>query len=91
MYTVTVSVRGQIAIPVEARKKLGIKEGDTLTIQIEEGGKLILKTNRREEIPKGIVVQTAGILSDMEISGKEFIENLRKDSGRRLDNLENNS
>lgn len=91
MYTVTVSVRGQIAIPVEARKKLGIKEGDTLTIQIEEGGKLILKTNRREEIPKGIVAQTAGILSDMEISGKEFIENLRKDSGRRLDNLENNS
>lgn len=90
MYTVTVSVRGQIAIPVEARKKLGIKEGDTLTIQLEEGGKLILKTNRREKIPKGIVVQTAGILSDMEISGKEFIESLRKDSGRRLDNLENN-
>lgn len=91
MYTVTVSTRGQIAIPVEARKKLGIKEGDILTIHIEEGGKLILKTKRKENVKKGIVAQTAGILSDMEMSGTEYVENIRKGSGRRLDEIESSS
>ena len=91
MYTVTVSVRGQIALPVEARKKMGIKEGDVLTVQLEEGGKLILKANRKKDIKKGIVAQTAGLLADMEISGQEFVENLRKGSGRRLDELESNT
>ncbi|WP_207641041.1 hypothetical protein [Desulfofalx alkaliphila] len=52
---------------------------------------MILKTNKKRDIPKGVVAQTAGILSDMETSGKEFVEDIRKDSGRRLDSLENNS
>ena len=91
MYTVTVSVRGQIALPVEARKKLGIKEGDVLTLQVEEGGRIVLKTNRREGAKKGIVAQTAGLLSDMDTSGKEYVKSLRKESGRRLDEFENNS
>lgn len=90
MYTVTVSVRGQIALPVEARKKMGIKEGDVLTI-LEEGEKLILRTNCKRDIKKGIVAKTAGLLSDIDVSGKEFVENLRKGSGRRLAEFESNT
>lgn len=88
MYKVTVSSRGQIAIPVEARKKLGIKDGDILLVQVDDGGKMILKVNRKENPKKGIVAQTAGLLKDMDMTGKEFVENIRKGSGRRLDELE---
>lgn len=88
MYTVVVSSRGQVVIPAEVRKKLNIKEGDVLSTYIEEGGKLVIKATRKEILKKGIVDQTAGLLSDMEMSGLEYVENIRKGSGRRLDNLE---
>ena len=91
MYTVKISSRGQIVIPAEARNRLNLKEGDVLTLQVEEGSRLVLKADRREGVKKGIVAQTAGLLSDMDINGKEYVESLRKESGRRLDEIESNS
>ncbi|MFZ5632932.1 MAG: AbrB/MazE/SpoVT family DNA-binding domain-containing protein [Bacillota bacterium] len=91
MYTTTVSSRGQVVIPAEARKKMGIKEGDVLFVNIEEGGKLVMKAGRKERkevVSKGVVSKTAGLLSDMEMSGVEYVERIRQGSGRRLDNLE---
>lgn len=88
MYNIIVSSRGQIVIPAEARKKLGIKEGDVLFAHLEEDGRLVLKAGQKRQIKKGIVDQTAGILSDMEVSGTEYVDGIRKDSGRRLDELE---
>lgn len=88
MYTVIVSSRGQIVIPVEARKKLNINEGDVLQVNVEDGGRLVMKTGRRSKKQKGIVDQTAGLLADMEESGKEFVDSIRKSSGRRLDDYE---
>lgn len=88
MYTVIVSSRGQIVIPAEARKKMNIKEGDILTAHLEEGGRLVLKAGQKKRIKKGIVDQTAGLLSDMEMSGLEYVENIRKGSGRRLSDIE---
>lgn len=89
MYKVTVSSRGQIAIPVEARKKLDIKDGDVLQVQVEDSGRIILRPNPKEAPKKkGIVAQTAGLLKDMDMTGKEFVENIRKGSGRRLDEIE---
>jgi len=85
---VVVSSRGQIVIPVEARKKMGIKEGDTLLVHIEEGSRLIFKAGQDKRIKKGIVNKTAGILSDMEMSGQEYVESIRKGSDRRLNGLE---
>ncbi|MGQ9825973.1 MAG: AbrB/MazE/SpoVT family DNA-binding domain-containing protein [Desulfotomaculales bacterium] len=87
MYNVTVSTRGQVVIPVEVRKKMNIKEGDLLSVQ-EEGGRIILKPLLKRSAPKGIVEKTAGLLSELEISGREYVETLRRGSGRRLDEFE---
>lgn len=83
MYTVKMSSRGQVVIPVEARNNLNIKEGDILSCYVEEG-KIIIKT-KSAKIKKGIVDETFGLLSDLDYDIKEHVEQLRKDSGRRLD------
>lgn len=87
MYTVTVSSKGQIVLPAEIRKKLLIKEGDELTVKVETGGRISLLVKHKIK-NKGIVTSTAGLLSDMETSGKEYTENIRKGSGRRLNEIE---
>ncbi|AEF94817.1 transcriptional regulator, AbrB family [Desulfotomaculum nigrificans CO-1-SRB] len=86
MYNVKVSSRGQIVIPVEARNRLNLKEGDTLSVYIE-GEKIILKT-KVAKTNKGIVDQTFGLLSDLDYDLKEYVDQLRKDSGRRLNTNE---
>ena len=91
MYTVIVSSRGQIVIPLEARKKLNIGVGDVLHVHVDDGGRLVMKAGKRGKNKSGIVDRTAGILSDMEMGGLEFIEGLRKGSERRLDDLEGGS
>jgi len=88
MYKVVVSSRGQVVIPIEARKKLDIREGDELQVHIEAGDRIVFKAGRKGSIKKGIVSKTAGLLADMEMSGVEYVENIRKDSGRRVDDHE---
>lgn len=88
MYSIVVSSRGQVVIPSELRKKLNIKEGDVLSAHVEEGGRLVFRISRKERVKKGVVEKTAGLLSDMEMSGLEYVESIRKGSGRRLDALE---
>ncbi len=83
MYTIKMSSRGQVVIPVEARNNLNIKEGDILSCYVEEG-KIIIKT-KSAKIKKGIVDETFGLLSDLDYDIKEHVEQLRKDSVRRLD------
>lgn len=39
-----VTVRGQITIPIEIRKKLSIKEGDKVVF-LEENGKIIMENS----------------------------------------------
>ena len=85
MYAIKMSSRGQIVIPAEARNNLNIKEGDILTCYVEEG-KIIIKTKLAAiKLKKGIVDETFGLLSDMDYDIKEYVEQLRKDSGRRFD------
>lgn len=86
-----VSSKGQVVIPLEARKTLDIKEGDILNVFIEDGGRLVMKLGRKERKKTGIVDMTAGLLSDVEMGGLEFVESLRKGSGRRLDDIEGGS
>ncbi|MCL6559893.1 MAG: AbrB/MazE/SpoVT family DNA-binding domain-containing protein [Firmicutes bacterium] len=86
--TTVVSSRGQVVIPAEARKKLNITEGDVLSVKIEEGERIVLRPVRKKRGPKGAVGRTSGLLSDMEMSGREYVENLRRGSGRRLDEFE---
>ncbi|MEG3069845.1 MAG: AbrB/MazE/SpoVT family DNA-binding domain-containing protein [Peptococcaceae bacterium] len=89
MYKTVVLSRGQVVIPPEIRKRLNIKEGDILSADIEGGNRLVFKLTRRDRAKKGVVAQTAGLLSDMEIDGLEYIKGIRKGSGRRLDRFEN--
>ena len=49
-----------------------------------EEGRLVLKT-RQARVKKGIVDQTFGLLADLDYDLKEYINEMRKDSGRRLD------
>ena len=44
--TSTLSSKGQVTIPVEERKYLGIKEGDKLSFVIEDGGTVRIETPR---------------------------------------------
>ncbi|MQL51530.1 AbrB/MazE/SpoVT family DNA-binding domain-containing protein [Desulfofundulus thermobenzoicus] len=78
MAITVVSTRGQVVIPVEIRKKLNIKEGDVLSVHIDEGGRIVLKSQRKKQVKKGIVEKTAGLLSDMEMSGMEYVESIRR-------------
>ncbi|MBI5193630.1 MAG: AbrB/MazE/SpoVT family DNA-binding domain-containing protein [Nitrospirae bacterium] len=43
MKAITMSAKGQIAIPKEVRDTLNIKEGDQFIIEIAEGGRIILE------------------------------------------------
>jgi len=46
--------------------------------------KSFLKPNQLK-LKKGIVDETFGLLSDLDYDMKDYVEQLRKDSGRRLD------
>lgn len=87
MYKVTVTSKGQITLPAEARKRLQINEGDILTVKIENGNRLVFTTNRRKmKSDQGVIERTAGIWYDMKESGAEYTEKLRRSSSR-LDRL----
>ncbi|HAG07411.1 MAG: Transcriptional regulator, AbrB family [Clostridia bacterium 62_21] len=88
MYTTVVSSRGQVVIPAEARKKLNIRKGDVLSVEIEEGGRIVLKVAASKRTARGVVEKTAGLFADLELSGLEYVENIRRGSGGRLDDLE---
>jgi AbrB family looped-hinge helix DNA binding protein len=82
-----ISAKGQITIPVEARKKLDIKTGDVLKVRITEEGMLVLADKARscKDPAKAIEIlhKTAGIWKDMEESGEAFVRRLRKEDSER--------
>jgi len=51
---VKVTRKGQTTIPVELRKKLGIKEGDELLVEATEQGQILFKPIRKLEECAGI-------------------------------------
>ena len=46
MELVKITLRGQITIPVEIRKKLGVKDGDKVVF-IEENGRIVIENSVR--------------------------------------------
>jgi AbrB family looped-hinge helix DNA binding protein len=49
----TATTKGQIVIPAEIRRKLGIKEGTRIRVELnEEAGQIILKPITREAISR---------------------------------------
>ena len=42
--------KGQITIPIEIRKKLGVDTGDAISFQVKEAGIVVEKANRPQTI-----------------------------------------
>lgn len=66
-----VSVKGQVTIPIEIRKKLGLKEGDKVVF-MEQGGNIIVMNSNRlafEEFQRGMIgaAEQAGLTSEQDV------------------------
>jgi len=67
--TVTVSEKGQIAIPAEVRENIGIAQGDTLILIQEEKGILLQKAEQFGKKAKG---EFSHLLKHSEDVAKKF-------------------
>jgi len=66
-----ISIKGQVTIPIEIRKKLGLKEGDKVVF-MEQGGNIVIMNSNRlafEEFQRGMVgaAEQAGITSEQDV------------------------
>ena len=50
MHTSTISSKGQVTVPVDVRRRLGLKEGDQVEFSYENGT-VVLRPLRSEENP----------------------------------------
>ena len=66
-----ISVKGQVTIPIEIRKKLGLKEGDKVVFMEQGSNIVILNSNRLafEELQQGMAgaAEQAGITSEQDV------------------------
>ena len=70
--TTTVGARGQVVIPAEARKDLGLYPGDQLMVMGKFGKALgLIKTSEMESFVKVIMENLAGSGADREV--KDYI------------------
>jgi AbrB family looped-hinge helix DNA binding protein len=72
----TVSSKGQVTIPAEVRKHLGIKEGDKLSFVVESEGSVKIEVPRYHDIAS--LRGAAGSL-EKPLSWNETIEIARED------------
>jgi antitoxin PrlF len=72
----TVSSKGQVTVPAEVRKHLGIKEGDKLSFVIEDEGAVRVEAPRYRDVAS--LRGAAGKL-EKPLSWEEMIEIARED------------
>jgi AbrB family looped-hinge helix DNA binding protein len=70
--TVTVSEKGQVAIPVDIRRRLNIRKGQTLVLQVSDDKLLIAKT---EDVSRRIRDDFLYMLQLSEASARDLWEN----------------
>ena len=58
-HTATVTSKGQVTIPQEIRRRLGLRQGDLVTFEVE-GGRTVLKPYREEANPFAAYVGALG-------------------------------
>ena len=68
-----ISANGQITVPVEVRRQLGLKSGDKLLFLQKQNGEIIVSNASVTAIPKA---QTAfkGVAEEMGINSEESIQ-----------------
>ena len=74
-YTLTVSSQGQVVIPVEIRKHLGIKPGSKITIRPDYQGQLSVATI---EPPTSWISRVKGISKGIYGKGENYVSRERK-------------
>ena len=84
---IRISSKGQITLPVEARRKLGIKTGDVLKVRLTEEGLVVLpgKARLNNDLAGALKVlrETSGIWKGMEETGEDFVRRLRSEDNER--------
>ena len=75
--TATVGARGQVVIPAEARKDLGLSPGDQLMVMGKFGKALgLIKTDEMESFVKVIMENLAGSGANKEVKA-HLLKNIR--------------
>ncbi len=79
-----VTSKGQITIPIEIRRKLGIKEGDKVLL-IEEQGRVIMMNSSMEALRKAQAAfageaERLGLKNEQDVV--DLISELRREQGR---------
>lgn len=79
-----VTSKGQITIPIEIRRKLGIKEGDKVLL-IEEQGRVIMMNSSMEALRKSQAAfageaERLGLKDEQDVV--DLISELRREQGR---------
>ena len=79
-----VTSKGQITIPIEIRRKLGIKEGDKVLL-IEEQGRVIMMNSSMEALRKAQAAfageaERLGLKDEQDVVN--LISELRREQGR---------
>jgi antitoxin PrlF len=73
----TVSSKGQVTVPLEVRRRLGLREGDRVEF-VNEGGRTVLRPSRPEENPfEAFVGALPAFSSRQEIN--TWVRDLRND------------
>ncbi len=73
-----VTSKGQVTIPLEIRSALKLREGDTLTFEVDDKGQARLKTEQK----KSAFAKYAGSLSENKgLTAKQIAESLREKRG----------
>lgn len=82
-----ISSKGQFTLPVEARRKLGLKTGDVLKVRLTDEGVLISREKKlHHDLANTLKMlrETSGIWKDMEESGEDYVRQLRSEDKARL-------
>lgn len=74
---VKVMARGLIALPSDIRKKLGVKEGDILKVEVKDS-EVVLRKEKRIYDLKGVLAQKEG-----KVQHKSFAEILAQELKRK--------
>ncbi|MCS6876525.1 MAG: AbrB/MazE/SpoVT family DNA-binding domain-containing protein [Aquificaceae bacterium] len=67
-----VMARGLIALPSDARKKLGLKEGDLVKIEVKDDQLIIKKEQRVYDLKGSLQPQSGGVKTFAQILAEEM-------------------
>lgn len=78
---IRVQEKGQVTLPVDVRKKLGLKKGDLVSVTETDGGVLITP---QEVIATRALDRLGALIREQGLDLDTFIEEVREDRASRL-------